>query len=103
MKTTSDIITYLSQSHERFARLYSVQRIGVFGSVARGTAVDGSDVDVLVEMSDPTLDHYMDLKFEIEQALEMPVDLVIADTLKERLRPIIEQEVVYAQGLPTAN
>ena len=96
MKTAVDIISYMSQSRERFAQLYSVRRIGVFGSVARGTAVEGSDLDVLVEMSDPTLDHYMDLKFEIEEALGMPVDLVISDTLKERLRPIIEQEVVYA-------
>jgi len=96
MKTMPDIIAYMSESRERFARLYSVRRIGVFGSAARGTAVEGSDLDVLVEMSDPTLDHYMDLKFEIEEALGMPVDLVIADTLKERLRPIIEKEVVYA-------
>lgn len=95
MKTTSDIIAYLGQSNERFARLYSVRRIGIFGSMARGTAVEGSDLDVLVEMSDPTLDHYMDLKFEIEEALGIQVDLVIADTLKERLRPIIEQEVIY--------
>jgi len=76
--------------------LYDVQRIGVFGSVARGTAVDGSDLDVLVEMSTPTLDKYMDLKFELEDALAMPVDLVIVDTLKQRIRPIIEQEVIYA-------
>ena len=96
MKTTSDIMSYMSQSRERFTQLYGVQRIGVFGSVVRGTAVEDSDLDVLVEMSNPTLDHYMDLKFEIEEALGMPVDLVIADTLKERLRPIIEQEVVYA-------
>lgn len=96
MKTRSDIMTYISQSRERFAMLYDVQRIGVFGSVARGTAVDGSDLDVLVEMSTPTLDKYMDLKFELEDALAMPVDLVIVDTLKQRIRPIIEQEVIYA-------
>jgi len=96
LKTRSDIMTYISQSRERFAMLYDVQRIGVFGSVARGTAVDGSDLDVLVEMSTPTLDKYMDLKFELEDALAMPVDLVIVDTLKQRIRPIIEQEVIYA-------
>ncbi len=96
MKTTDDILTYLRQSRERFAQRYSVQRIGIFGSVARGDATERSDVDVLVEMSEPTFDHYMDLKLELEEAFGTSVDLVLADTVKERLRPIIEQEVVYA-------
>jgi hypothetical protein len=53
-------------------------------------------VDVLVELQNPTFDHYMDLKFELEDNLGMPVDLVLADSLKERLRPLIEREVTYA-------
>jgi uncharacterized protein len=96
MKAPDDILAYMRQSRERFAQLYSVSRIGIFGSAARGDAKEGSDLDVLVEMSDPTFDHYMDLKFELEEAIGLPVDLVIADTIKERLRPIIEQEVAYA-------
>ena len=96
MKTMAEIMTYLSASRDRFARLYNVRRIGIFGSVVRNEAIEGSDLDVLVEMSDPTFDRYMDLKFELESALGMPVDLVLAETVKERLRPIIEQEVAYA-------
>ena len=96
MNTSNDILAYLRQSRERFAQLYRVQRIGLFGSAAHGEVREGSDVDVLVEMSEPTFDRYMDLKFELEEALGASVDLVLSDTVKERLRPIIEQEVVYA-------
>jgi len=96
MKTSDDILAYLRQSRERFAQLYSVRRIGIFGSAARGEAREDSDLDVLVEMSEPTFDRYMDLKFELEDAFGTSVDLVLSDTIKERLRPIIEQEVVYA-------
>jgi len=96
VKKRDDILAYIRASRDRFSRLYTVRRIGIFGSAARGEATAGSDVDVLVEMSEPTFDRYMDLKFEIEDALGMQVDLVIADTLKERLRPIVEREVVYA-------
>jgi hypothetical protein len=96
MKTSDDILAYLRQSRERFAQLYSVRRIGIFGSAARGEAREDSDLDVLVEMSEPTFDRYMDLKFELEDAFGASVDLVLSDTIKERLRPIIEQEVVYA-------
>jgi len=96
MKAPNEILAYMRQSRERFAQLYGVRRIGIFGSAARGEATEGSDLDVLVEMSDPTFDHYMDLKFELEAALDVPVDLVISDTVKERLRPVIEREVAYA-------
>ncbi len=96
MRTPNDILAYLRESRERFAQRYTVRRIGIFGSAARGEAGEGSDLDVLVEMAEPTFDRYMDLKFELEEALGAPVDLVLSDTIKERLRPIIEQEVVYA-------
>jgi hypothetical protein len=96
MKTRDEILTYLSDSRERFAGQYGVRRIGIFGSAARGEAGAGSDVDVLVEMSDPTFDHYMDLKFELEAALGSAVDLVLTETVKPRLRPVIEREVAYA-------
>jgi len=96
MKTSDDILAYLRHSQERFARLYGVRRIGIFGSIVRGAATEGSDLDVLVEMVDQTFDRYMDLKFELEDAFGTPVDLVLADVVKERLRPIIQQEVVYA-------
>ncbi|MBI2877361.1 MAG: nucleotidyltransferase family protein [Candidatus Tectomicrobia bacterium] len=75
---------------------FTVIRIGVFGSFARGEAGPESDVDIVVELAEPTFDHYMDLKFRLEEVLQRPVDLVMADTVKPRLKPIIEQEVVYA-------
>ena len=75
---------------------FTVIRIGVFGSFARGDEGPESDVDIIVELAEPTFDHYMDLKFRLEEVLQRPVDLVMADTVKPRLKPIIEQEVVYA-------
>ena len=75
---------------------FTVRRIGVFGSLARDDADRESDVDILVEFDQPTFDHYMDLKFFLEQLLNAQVDLVMADAVKPRLRPYISQEVVYA-------
>ena len=75
---------------------FTVQRIGVFGSYARCNAGPESDVDILVDLKEPTFDNYMDLKFYLEEILDHPVDLVIHDAIKPRLKPIIEQEVVYA-------
>ena len=73
-----------------------LRRIGVFGSFAKGGEGTESDVDIIVELAKPTFDNYMDLKFRLEDVLKRPVDLVMADTVKPRIKPIIEQEVIYA-------
>ena len=45
-----------------------------------------------------TFDNYMGLKFFLEDHLNRRVDLVIADSIKPRLRETILQEVEYAAG-----
>jgi len=38
----------------------------------------------------------MDLKYELEALFGQEVDLVMNDTIKPRLRPVIEKEAIYA-------
>ena len=90
------IIQFLRANQEEVSALFSVRRIGLFGSVRHGCDRADSDVDVLVEMDQPTFDHYMDLKFYLEKHLGRSVDLVLADTVKRRLRSRIADEVLYA-------
>lgn len=54
-----------------------------------------SDIDILVTFSEPTFDHYMDLKFYLEDIFERSVDIVMEKTVKERLKKIILQETLY--------
>ncbi len=93
---TNDIMETLASARLELNERFTVQRIGVFGSFARGEARPDSDVDIIVELGEPTFDHYMDLKFYLEEILQRPVDLVLVDTVKPRLRPVIEREAVYA-------
>ena len=95
-KTTENVVQKISEMRRELNKRFTVKRIGVFGSFARGDEGPESDVDIIVELGEPTFDHYMDLKFRLEEVLGRPVDLVMADTVKPRLKPIIEQEVVYA-------
>jgi len=94
--TRDEVLNFLRQHKEEFKERFSVSRIGLFGSFLRGGDDEGSDVDILVEMDHPTFDHYMDLKFFLEEQLHRPVDLVLADTVKPRLKAIIAREVAYA-------
>jgi predicted nucleotidyltransferase len=92
----ADILRVIREKQPELADIFIVRRIGVFGFFARDNARAESDEDILVELAEPTFDHYMDLKFYPEEVLNRPVDLVMADTVKPRLRPIIGKEVVYA-------
>lgn len=88
------IVIMRSHRHEMQSR-FTVRTIGVFGSTIRGEAKPDSDVDVLVDMAEPTFNHYMDLKFYLEDLLGRKVDLVLTDTVKPRLLPYIEKEIVH--------
>jgi len=96
MLKSNEILDFLKQNRQEIEVRFSVKRIGLFGSALRGSASDSSDVDILVELTHPTFDQYMDLKFFLEEKLGRPVDLVLADSLKPRLKPIVTREVSYA-------
>jgi len=94
-----DILKELSRQGPQLKREFSVRRIGLFGSVVRGESLEGSDIDVLVELDEPTFDHYMDLKFYLQRLFGAEVDLVTVESIKPRMRAAVEEEVVYAEGL----
>ncbi len=94
-ETTINVVQKIAAIRQELDQKFTVKRIGVFGSYARGNKNSESDVDILVELDKPTFDNYMDLKFKLEEVLRLPVDLVIADTVKPRLKKIIADEVVY--------
>ena len=96
MVTKKIILNTLRDHKEELENRFGVRKIGLFGSYARDNAGLQSDIDILVEFNSPTFDNYMDLKFYLEDLLKTPVDLVLNDALKKRLRPYITQEVVYA-------
>jgi predicted nucleotidyltransferase len=96
MLSREEILKKLREHREDLRSLFSVSQIGLFGSYVHDAAGEGSDIDFLVKFEDPTFDHYMDLKFFLEKIFQQPVDLVLADSVKPRLRPLIAQEVKYA-------
>ena len=96
MAVENKIMLKIQDMREELAERFSVRSIGVFGSTVAGQANAQSDVDILVELNEPTFDHYMELKFRLEEVLGRDVDLVLKDALKPRLKPIIEKEVRYA-------
>ena len=76
---------------------FKVASISIFGSVARDEAGDRSDVDLLVEFSEPVgLFHFVRLKRFLEEVLGARVDLVTPGALKAQLRDQILREAIRA-------
>lgn len=93
-----DILQELQGRRDILRRL-GVQRLGLFGSSARGEAVAGSDLDFVVEFEKKSFDAYMDLKAYLEELFGRKVDLVIMDAIKPRLRSHILAGTVDVPGL----
>ena len=61
--------------------------VRVFGSVARGTDCEDSDLDLLVDIAPGmSLYAYMGLQLDIEDALGVKVDVCTEDELHPRLK-----------------
>lgn len=95
---SENILDTLTHNRERI-RSYGVRQLGLFGSFARGENTDSSDLDFLVEFDTKSFDAYIELKQFLEELFGRPVDLVLPNTIKPRLRDRILAETVYAQGL----
>jgi predicted nucleotidyltransferase len=95
----SDTIFRKIDALRALAAANGVQRLRLFGSVARGTADDKSDLDFLVDLApDRTLLDLVELKTELSQLFDRPVDVVTEHGLKPGLRKAVLRDAV--QVLP---
>lgn len=97
MKVDVNQIKTIVQKHADFLKdTYHVEKIGVFGSVARGDNKDRSDIDVLVEFSEPIgMFKFIALEEYLSELIGQKVDLVTKNALKPAIKEEILQEVVY--------
>lgn len=87
------------RAHESDLRRLGVSHAAVFGSVARGEARPGSDIDVLVELDENRpigIFEYARLKLYVNELLGAESDVVNRRTLKPLLRSAILHDSVHA-------
>jgi len=92
MLTRESIETKLKQLKPELSLKFHVSRIGYFGSYASGSQDENSDLDLLVEFSEPIGWKFFTLERYLEQSFGIPIDLVTESALKERIKePILRQ------------
>jgi hypothetical protein len=74
---------------------YGLRMVGIVGSLARGEAAAGSDVDVVADVTGrPTLFDLSRAERELAADIGRPVDLVLREAMRPRARRYIERDLV---------
>jgi predicted nucleotidyltransferase len=94
-----DALRIVAEHIDELRAEFGVSHLLLFGSVARDEALDGSDVDVLVEF-EPGLPygyfHIFSLQDRLAEILGVRVDLVTVNGLRSEIRDEVLQEAIRA-------
>ena len=89
MKTKNEYIELIENQEDELKKGYGVRSLRLFGSVSRDEQIEGSDVDVCVEM-EPRAYLIVRLKRFLEHLLGCPVDVV---RMHQHMNPYLLQEI----------
>ena len=94
VKTLDEIKSILALHKEELRQRYKVKELGIFGSYVRGDQRKRSDIDILVEFSQPIGLKFFTLENYLSKILGLKVDLVTKGALKPIIREDILKEVI---------
>ena len=92
--TIKEIIRIINKNRKVLNKNYSVKSVGIFGSFVRNEQVENSDIDILVEFSQPIGLKFFTLENYLSEILGLKVDLVTKGALKPIIREDILKEVI---------
>ena len=90
-----DIISILRKEKPYLHQRFGLLRIGLFGSFSKGHPTKESDIDLLVELSEPRFDQLAGLQIYLEEKLGQPIDLIRKRKgLSRRFQKRIEKDLL---------
>jgi len=95
MMTKLEIESKLKAIKPLLTDKFHVSSIGYFGSYSTGQQNEKSDLDLLVEFSEPVGWEFFTLERFLEQNMGIRVDLVTRNSLKEQIKESILKQVQY--------
>lgn len=95
MQTQIEILSALRSVKPQLEKKYGIKTLALFGSHSRNEALPDSDIDVMVEFSNPVGIRFIDLADELEALLNHKVDLVSRKAIKPKYYLHIEPQLIY--------
>ena len=97
MQTKEDYLYQLRQFKQQYSSEYGIERIGIFGSVARGEQTENSDIDVYYEGKSLGLKSLVEFPMQLEKFMGVHVDVVRKhNNLRPSFVERIMSDIVYA-------
>jgi hypothetical protein len=91
-----DILAILREFKRDCAGKYGILELGLFGSVARETAGEKSDVDICIKTRTPDPYVLVHIKEDLEARVRKHVDIVrVREKMNPFLKARIEKEGIY--------
>lgn len=94
-----DAVIATLRAHRADLERMGVIHAALFGSVARGEAGPGSDIDIAVDLTEdaaPGIWEYVGLKRRVGELFPGEVDVIDRGTAKPWLRAEIDRDAIYA-------
>jgi predicted nucleotidyltransferase len=95
MVTNRHQIISLIKANKAEIERYQVKSLALFGSAARDSLREDSDLDILVQFTRPTWKNYIGLKLYLEDLLGRDVDLVTQKALRPLIQPFVEKDLLH--------
>jgi hypothetical protein len=93
MLSRQRILERLREAYPYLKSEYGVKRIGLFGSYAKGAAIEASDIDLIVEFERPIGFKFIELVEYLEHLLGKPVDVLTPAGVHGIRLPHIAEEI----------
>ncbi len=95
--TAKQILKILREEKQFLRDRYGLLTIGLFGSYANDSQRPESDIDFLVELSEPRFDFLAGLQIYLETRLGRPVELIRRRTgMSDRFLRRVSKDIHYA-------
>jgi len=99
MLAKEQIVKLLRENYPYLAAEYGVKKVGIFGSYAKGTPEETSDVDIIVEFGRPIGFKFVEFAEYLEHLLDRKVDVLTPAGLQgirvARVAQDITESIVY--------
>jgi predicted nucleotidyltransferase len=97
LKTTNECMELLKTYKKENVNKYGIERIGIFGSFARGEQNDASDLDVYFESDIISFFQMGSLLYDLENLLGVKIDLIHKHKrLRAEFLNTIKRDIIYA-------
>jgi uncharacterized protein len=92
----SQLLKELKKFKAAHRQKYGIEVLGVFGSYSRDESNQGSDIDVVVQLTKQDLFNIIGIKQDLEETLHLSVDVVsYRENMDLFLKKNIDRDAVY--------